>query len=125
MRCFNCGMENVNKAMFCEQCGTRQVLPPIEIQLRILNVGEEKLLGIVPRVALVPFLGLVIGAFALISYFIGYISLANDVSNTDFASFDSGWASDAGAFFAIAAVLGVIAGVVFWGGILMMVLRSD
>lgn len=123
----NCGMENLDKAMFCEKCGIRLVLPPIEAQTEILNTGQGKILGIVPRVAFVPLLGLVIGAFAFLFYIIGFISAANSMSNPDIdiGPFNSDWASGPEALFVLAAVLGVTAAVVFWGGVIRMVLRSD
>ena len=114
MRCSNCGMENVDKAIFCERCGTRQSLPAIETQSEILNVGKEMILGVVPRVALIPLLGLIIGACAAVSYAIGFVSLANDGSNSDFGLFDNSWTSGSGVFFIVAVVLGVIAAIVFW-----------
>jgi len=125
VRCFNCGMENLDKAMFCEKCGIRLVLPPIEAQTEILNTGHGKIFGIVPRVALVPVLGLVIGAFAFLFYIISFISAANTISDPDFDPFNSDWTSGPGALFVLAAALGVTAAVVFWGGIIRMVLRSD
>ena len=118
-------MENLDKAMFCEKCGIRQVLLTIETQPEILNTGQGKILGIVPRVALVPFLGLVMGAFAVLFYIIGFISAANTMLDPGFAPFNSDWASGPEVLFVLAAVLGVIAAVVFWGGIIGMVLRSD
>ncbi len=118
-------MGNVEKAMFCEYCGTRLVLPPIEAQPEVLNTGQGKILGIVPRVALLPFLGLAIGAFAFLFYVIGLISAANSWSSPDFDPLNSYWTSGPGVSFVIAAVLGVIAALVFWGGVIMMVIRSD
>ena len=125
MRCFNCGMENLDKAMFCEKCGIRLVLPTIETQPQILNTGQGKILGIVPRVALIPLLGLVMGAFAFLFYIIGFIWAGNTISNPDFDPFNSDSTSDAEALIFLSAALGVIAALVFWGGILRMVLRSD
>jgi hypothetical protein len=125
MRCFNCGMGNLDKAMFCEKCGIRLILPPIEAQTEILNTGQGKILGIVPRVALVPVLGMVIGAFAFLFYIIGFIWAANTISNPDFNPFNGDSTSGPEALFVLAAVLGVIAALVFWGGIIRMVIRSD
>jgi hypothetical protein len=118
-------MENLDKAMFCEKCGIRLVLPPIESQPEILNTGQGKILGIVPRVALVPVLGMVIGAFAFLFYVIGFIWAANTISNPDFNPFNRDSTSGPEALFVLAAVLGVIAAIVFWGGIIRMVIRSD
>lgn len=124
MRCFNCGTENLDKAMFCERCGTRLTLPPIEAQPEILNTGQGKILGIIPRVALVPFLGLLIGAFAVLFYVIGFISAANTITDPNYP-FNSGSTSGAESMMLFSAVLGVIAAAVFWGGIIAMVLHSD
>jgi hypothetical protein len=118
-------MENLDKAMFCERCGTRLVLPPIEAQPEILNTGQGKILGIIPRVALVPFLGVVIGGFALIFFFIGWIWAVDTISAPDFNPFNSDSISGPETMMILAAVLGVIAALVFWGGIIRMVLRSD
>jgi hypothetical protein len=118
-------MENLDKAMFCEKCGIRLVLPTIETQPQILNAGQGKILGIVPRVALIPLLGLVIGAFAFLFYIIGLISAVRSMSNPDIDPFNSDWASGPEALFVLAAVLGVTAAAVFWDGVIRMVLRSD
>ena len=125
MRCFNCGMENLNKAMFCEKCGTRLVLPPIEAQPEVLNVSQGKILGIVPRVALVPVLGLVIGAFAILFWTVGFLWAATTISNPDFNPFNSDSTSDPEALMLLSGVLGAIAALVFWGGVIIMVLRSN
>ncbi|MBU0685158.1 MAG: hypothetical protein KJ653_04840 [Candidatus Thermoplasmatota archaeon] len=118
-------MENLDKAMFCEKCGIRLVLPPIEAQPEILNTGQGNILGIVPRVALVPVLGMVIGAFAVLFYLVGFFWAANTISNPDFNPFNSDSTSSPEAMMILAAVLGMIAAVVFWGGVIAMVLQSD
>jgi hypothetical protein len=125
MRCFNCGMENLDNAMFCEKCGTGLVLPPIETQPEILNVGQGKILGIVPQIAFIPVLGLVIGAFAFLFYFIGWIWAANTISSSNFNPFDNSSISGPEAMMVFAAVLGVIAVLVFLIGTIRMILRSD
>ncbi len=125
MRCFNCGTENLDKAMFCERCGTRLVLPPIEAQPVVLNTGQGKILGFIPRVAFVPVLGLVMGAFAYLFYTIGIIAVMREASDPNFDPFNEGWSSGPQALLVIAAVLGVTAAIVFFGGVIRMVLNSD
>ena len=124
MRCFNCGMENVSKAMFCERCGTRLLLPPIEAQPEIHNASQGKIFGIIPRVAVVPIVGLVIGAIAYLFYVIALTRAMNSISDPDFDPSNNIWASDPQSFILLAVVLGIIAAVVFWGGIIRIVLRS-
>jgi hypothetical protein len=125
VRCFNCGKDNLDRAMFCEMCGTRLVLPPIDAQPMILNTGEGKILGFIPRVALVPIIGLILGAFAYLLYAIGLMMAVDTLSDPGYDPFSSDWSSGPQAMFVLSAVLGVVAAILFFGGIIRLVLNSD
>lgn len=125
MRCYNCGSESPDRAIFCERCGSRLVLPPVEAQPVVLNTELRTLLRTVPRVALVPILGLVIGAFAFFFYIAGIVASANAFDDPSYDPFSADWSSGPEAFFVVSVVLGVISAFVFWGGIVLLILRSD
>lgn len=120
MRCYNCGSENVDQARFCEKCAA----PLSAVTQGQVNDAQFPPPATRKKSVTGPLLTLVLGIGVSAVGFLIYLIGLSSAFSMDFN--DPNWGSDAGMdVLGVSYIVMCIGGLIFAGGLIWLVLRSD